>query len=240
LSCPYSVDFKEVEIINKLKLYDQYGNTKDFDEIKTELVPINDFACDTTNIYFTLRVACYGTKDGEVRISNQTPKVYKAGTRFLAPIDLVDGNNKIEMTMVDTHDIENKINLDFDFVKLPLAALLKTDSDFVEINPNRGLNTISYTLTAKYQTEDKVMLNKDLTNKLSILSSSAEKNRNTKILNSKIELEYSEVKNKKSKEELKSAILSINYSDDLGRSQTKNCETIGKEESNKYYLYIKC
>ncbi|MGL4757896.1 MAG: hypothetical protein ACRCXZ_01045, partial [Patescibacteria group bacterium] len=32
LSCPYSVDFKEVEIMNKLKLYDQYGNTKDFDE----------------------------------------------------------------------------------------------------------------------------------------------------------------------------------------------------------------
>jgi hypothetical protein len=240
ITCLYiNQPYTDQIIKNNISIQDEFGNTKKLESINSEIVPINDFYCDLTSVYYSSKVYCYGSKSGRISIADQESIEYKGGVRVALPINIQDGQNKHDIVMTDIHNLESVIKLDFLYDSTPLDVKF-TSSDAISINSNRNLASIQYTLTGNYS----VMVtgrkfDKDLSSKLKVLSNQATKSTLTPILDSKVLLSYEEVKSIKNFDQLSSAVLDILVTDTNGRTFTKSCTTKGMED-NGYYLKINC
>ncbi len=239
ITCPYNNIEEATTIQNALTIQDEYGNSKSLEAVTSEIVPANDFYCDTSSIYIYSKIYCYGFKDGKIKLPSGEILDYIGKTRIILPVETVDGENNIDFVMTDIHELESVVKLNFNYDKAPLNVKI-TNGEKLTANSNKEIVSIQYTLTGNYSvlvTGRK--FDKDLTSKLTILSTTANRNQETNILNSNIALNYEEVRSIKNFDQLNSAVLDIVFTDINGRTVSKTCATRGYEE-NGYILKVTC
>jgi hypothetical protein len=241
LTCGYDFGVDKKELNFDLKIQDEFGNIKAIDPIKSVLVPVNDFSCNTKSIYSTSKISCLGNKNGKIIINNSQIVEYIANKKMDLPIPIQEGDNKIALKMVDEHGFENTINLEFLFDKTPLNIAIKTDEDNVIINSNKDNTTIDVKasidianiITGKRRA-------KDITDRIKLVTTTANKAIDTIIINSEIKISKEEYFNLKALEKFKEGSIIFDFEDSRGKTSSKTCELKPQEIDKKYLLKVIC
>jgi hypothetical protein len=241
LTCEFDFGKDQKELTYNLKVQDEYGNVKELPTQVAKLVPVNDFACDYSAIYITEKVNCIGSKSGKIIINDQEMP-YSAKKRIDLPVPIVDGSNKIAFKMIDEHNFENAINLEFLYDKTPLKVRLASLPEGIIATSNKENTTVEVEVKSTYiNLFNNKTVTKDLTNKFPLLKSTIiNEGIPTTILNSEVLISGEEYANYRTYESFQSGSMNLTFKDLRGRVDTVQCTINPKEIAKKYYLKVSC
>jgi hypothetical protein len=239
LKCNTFFDNESKTKLFDLKLQDSYGNISTLQPKTVAQVPVNDFTCDLNKIYTLSKVYCNGSKDGKVFVNNKEIN-YNAKSNLELPIILKDGQNKYEIKMIDNHDFESKVNLDFMFDKTPLNVALDTKDKQVIATSNKDLTKVSAEINVNYiNILSSKVITKDWSSKFNLTKEQIS-NEATPIMNSEITISKDEFVNPKNTEMFQSGSVTFSFQDFRGKTYTKACIMTPKEEGKKYVIKLGC
>ena len=241
LSCQYDFGEEKKNINYNLKVQDEFGNIKELEAVVAELVPVNDFNCNTKSIYSLSKVTCVGNKNGKVIINSGESIDYVANKKIDLPIAIKEGDNKVSIKMIDEHGFENSLNLDFIFDNTPLKVAITSDEDSITATSNKDNTNIEVNLTLNYAniiTGKKS--SKDFSSKVKLTNSSIPNSIPTKIMDNSIILTSEEFGKIKLLDVYKSGTATIKFEDQRGKTDTKTCEVDAKESNKKFILKLDC
>lgn len=224
-----------------ISIQDEYGNTKSMGPINSELVPVNDFGCSSKSIYLVPKITCLGNKNGKIVINSTQIIDYIANQKIELPIPIQEGDNKISLKMIDQHDFETAINLEFLYDKIPLNVSIKSNDEAIEVTTNKDNTTVDLKLSLNFSNIITGKINtKDISSKVKLTNTTLNKSEQTTIMNNEIVLTNEEFNSSKLLEVYKNGTATFSFEDSRGKTDSKTCSVNIKETNKKNILRLKC
>jgi hypothetical protein len=240
-TCAYEFGMDKKDLNFDLKIQDEFGNIKQLEPIVAQLVPVNDFSCNTKSIYANAKISCIGNKNGQIVVNNTQIVQYQANKKIDLPVPIQEGDNKVSLKMVDEHGFENSINLEFLFDKTPLNVAIKSDEDSVNVTSNKDNTSIEVKVVVNYANilTGKIRM-KDFSDRLKLNTTIVNKGVETNIISNEISITKEEFNTIRNLETIKDGTATFVFEDSRGKTDSKTCDVNPKELNKKYYLKLKC